>query len=105
VQGAPQNPDQTGPEICRADFTWCMTAISWGHGIGETAARLIEESAKARENGEPYALLPHRTPPQRLSAASAAAPDLRLGTASLLIPKPRCVAQLSMKFHEHERSL
>jgi hypothetical protein len=34
-----------------------MTAISWGHGIEETAARLIEESAKARENGEPYALL------------------------------------------------
>ena len=57
VQGAPQNRDQTGPDISRADFTWCMTAISWGHGIEETAARLMEESAKARENGEPYALL------------------------------------------------
>jgi hypothetical protein len=57
VQGAPQNRDQTGPDVSRADFTWCMTAISWGHGIEETAARLMEESAKARENGQGYALL------------------------------------------------
>jgi hypothetical protein len=34
-----------------------MTAISWGHGIEETAARLMEGSAKARENGKGYALL------------------------------------------------
>ncbi len=39
-----------------ADFAWCMTAISWGHGIEETAARLIEESTKAQENGKRYAL-------------------------------------------------
>jgi len=57
VQGAPENRDKTGPDISRADFTWCMTAISWGHGIEETAARLMEESTKARENGEGYALL------------------------------------------------
>ena len=44
-------------DISRADFTWCMTIISWRHGIGETAARLMEESTKARENGEAYALL------------------------------------------------
>jgi hypothetical protein len=57
LQGAPQNRDQTGPDISRADFTWCMTATSWGHGIEETAAHLMEESSKARENGERYALL------------------------------------------------
>ena len=57
VQGAPPNRDQTGPDISRADFTWCMTAISWGHSIEETAARLMEESAKVQENGEGYALL------------------------------------------------
>ena len=34
-----------------------MTAISWGHGIEDTAARLMEESSKARENGERYALM------------------------------------------------
>jgi len=57
VEAAPPNRDKTGPDISRADFTWCMTAISWGHGVEETAARLMEESAKARENGEGYALL------------------------------------------------
>ena len=57
VQGAPETRDKTGPDISRADFTWCMTAISWGHGIEETAAQLMEESSKARENGERYALM------------------------------------------------
>jgi hypothetical protein len=57
VQGAPENRDKTGPDISRADFTWCMTAITWGHSIEATAERLMEESAKARENGERYALM------------------------------------------------
>jgi hypothetical protein len=57
VQGAPPNRDNTGPDISRADFTWCMTAISWGHGIEAAAVQLMEESPKARENGERYALL------------------------------------------------
>jgi hypothetical protein len=39
-----------------ADFAWCMTAISWGHGIEATAERLMEESTKAQENGKHYAL-------------------------------------------------
>jgi acetyl-CoA acetyltransferase len=33
-----------------------MTAIRWGWSIEDTAARLMEESSKARENGERYAL-------------------------------------------------
>jgi hypothetical protein len=57
VQGAPPNRDNTSPDISRADFTWCMTAISWGHGIEQTAAQLTEESPKARGNGERYAIL------------------------------------------------
>lgn len=55
VNDAPRNHDQTGPVITRAGFTWCMTAISWGHGIETTAAQLMEESSKARENGEHFA--------------------------------------------------
>jgi hypothetical protein len=55
VNDAPLNHDKTGPDISRADFTWCMTAISWGHGIEASAAQLMEESTKARENGERYA--------------------------------------------------
>jgi acetyl-CoA acetyltransferase len=57
VQGAPENRDKTGPDVSRADFTWCMTALTWGWSIEETAERLMEESGKARENGERYALL------------------------------------------------
>jgi hypothetical protein len=39
-----------------ADFAWCLAAISWGHGIEDTAAQLMEESTKAQENGKHYAL-------------------------------------------------
>jgi hypothetical protein len=34
-----------------------MTALTWGFSIESTAAQLMEESSKARENGERYALL------------------------------------------------
>ncbi len=44
------------PDISRADFTFCLLAIDWGWGIEETAARLMQESGKAQENGEAYAL-------------------------------------------------
>jgi hypothetical protein len=70
VQGAPENRDNTGPDISRADFVWCMTAISWGHGIEETATQLMEESSKAREDGKRYALKLLRMPRQRSSEAT-----------------------------------
>jgi hypothetical protein len=57
VDGAPANRDKSGPDISRADFVFCMTAISWGWSVDETAARLSEESRKAQENGERYASL------------------------------------------------
>jgi hypothetical protein len=44
----------------RADFVWCMTAITWGWTVDETKARLMEESTKAQENGERYADLTAR---------------------------------------------
>ena len=37
VEGAPLNQDKSGPDTGRADFVWCMTAISWGWSIEETA--------------------------------------------------------------------
>jgi hypothetical protein len=40
-----------------ADFTWCMTALDWGHSIEETANHLMQVSSKARESGERYAVL------------------------------------------------
>jgi len=57
VQGAPPNHGNTGPDISRADFTWCMTALDWGWSVEGVADRLMELSSKAQENGEQYALL------------------------------------------------
>ena len=42
-------------DISRADFTWCVIAIDWGHSIEEVAARLMKESEKAARNGPSYA--------------------------------------------------
>jgi hypothetical protein len=54
---APRNRDGSGPDRGRADYVWCMIAISWGHGVdNKTAARLIQESYKAREEGKSYAM-------------------------------------------------
>ncbi len=39
-----------------ADFTWAKIATSWGHSVEATAAKLMQESDKAQENGEAYAL-------------------------------------------------
>jgi hypothetical protein len=71
LEGAPLNQAGDGPDRSRADFTWCKTALEWGIRSGrpynheEVAARLIQESEKARERGEDYALQTVR------SAASA----------------------------------
>jgi hypothetical protein len=55
VDNAPPAHGEDRPDISRADFTFCLLAIDWGRGIEETAARLMQESGKARENGEAYA--------------------------------------------------
>ena len=55
VDGAPLNSEETGPDISRADFVWCMTAITWGWTAQEAAARLMEESSKAQTQGQAYA--------------------------------------------------
>lgn len=57
LEGAP--PSQSSPGETRhsiADFTWCMIAADWGWPPEEIARRLLEESAKARDNGPAYAL-------------------------------------------------
>jgi hypothetical protein len=60
VDGAPPNSEETGPDISRADFVFCMTVITWGWDIADTAERLMEESAKAQANGKGYAELTAR---------------------------------------------
>jgi hypothetical protein len=64
VEGAPLNSEETGPDISRADFVWCMTAITWGWTAEEAADRLMEESEKARANGRRYADLTARNAAQ-----------------------------------------
>jgi RepB DNA-primase from phage plasmid len=56
VQNAPPVHQGDRPDVSKADFTWCMTAIDWGWPVEDTAARLLQESSKAKENGEAYAL-------------------------------------------------
>jgi hypothetical protein len=60
LDGAPRNSEDTGPDTSRADFVWCMTAITWGWSAPEVAERLMRESAKARTNGRDYADLTAR---------------------------------------------
>ncbi len=71
VERAPPVRGGGRPDISRADFTFCLLAIDWGFSIEETAARLLQESSKAQENGEPYAL--------RTARSAAAAIERRGG--------------------------
>ena len=57
VDGAPPARDGNRPDISRADFTFCLLALDWGRSVEEVADRLMQESSKAKENGERYALL------------------------------------------------
>ena len=52
----PQGARSRPPDISRADLLLCMTAIDWGFSVEATAARVMEESGKARENGQLYAM-------------------------------------------------
>lgn len=56
VENAPPARGGDKPDISRADYTFCLLAIDWGWSVEETAARLLQESCKAQENGEAYAL-------------------------------------------------
>jgi hypothetical protein len=71
VDNAPPARGEDRPDISRADFTFCLLAIDWGWGVEETAARLLQESGKARDNGEAYAL--------RTAQNASAAIDRRRG--------------------------
>jgi hypothetical protein len=57
LEGAPESKSRPGnPRESIADYRFCMAAIDWGWSIEDTAAMLMEESSKAQENGEHYAL-------------------------------------------------
>jgi hypothetical protein len=73
LENAPAARGGSRPDVSRADFTWCLIALDWGFSIEETAARLIDESPKARESGEAYAL--------RTARSAAAALARRQGRA------------------------
>src|SRR5262249_48077625 len=56
LENAPEARGGGRPDISRADFTWCLIALDWGFEIEETADRLMNESRKAQEAGEAYAM-------------------------------------------------
>ena len=68
VQNAPPVHQGDRPDISKADFTWCMTAIDWGWPIEDTAKRLLEESTRPARTGRPTRLRPRRTQPPPFSA-------------------------------------
>jgi hypothetical protein len=61
VAGAPPAKEGAGPDRSLADFVWCMMAAQRGWCIEDTAAKLLEVSAKAQERArlrdEGYALI------------------------------------------------
>jgi hypothetical protein len=71
VDNAPPARGEDRPDISRADFTFCLLAIDWGWGVEEAAARLLQESGNAQENGEAYA--------RRTARNAAAAIERRQG--------------------------
>ena len=82
VEGAPLNNAGTAPDISRADYFWCKMASQWGWSIEETAARLMERSRKAQDEGEAYALRTAR-------AGAGAAERERSPRPSHLIDTPK----------------
>jgi hypothetical protein len=79
LQHAPLANGEDRPDISRADFTWCRTAIEWGWSVQDTANRLMELSGKAKENGERYAML---------TASNAAASVERQPYCERSMPRP-----------------
>jgi hypothetical protein len=57
LQNAPRAHGSDHADVSRADFTFCLLAIDWGWSVADTCQRLLEQSSKARENGERYASL------------------------------------------------
>jgi hypothetical protein len=56
LENAPPATGGDRPDVSRADFTWCLIALDWGFRIEETAAGLMNESPKAQQSGETYAI-------------------------------------------------
>jgi hypothetical protein len=79
LDGAPRNHGDTGIDVSRADFTWCRTALGWGFKIDEVAARLLEQSSKAKEagQGERYAQLTAENAAASLKREASAKPQFR----------------------------
>jgi hypothetical protein len=82
IEGAPPTHGNTGPDVSRADFTWCLIALDWGWSVEATADRLMAESRKARQNGPRYAL-------RTAERAAAVRRGVERPPASLSIQAPR----------------
>jgi hypothetical protein len=46
-----QNGDR--PDISRADFASCMTALDWGWSVEDVAGRLMQEARRPRRTANP----------------------------------------------------
>jgi hypothetical protein len=57
LQHAPPAHRGDGPDISRADFTFCLLAMDWGWSPQETYERLLHKSSKACAKEQGYASL------------------------------------------------
>ncbi|HTT84910.1 MAG TPA: hypothetical protein VMF67_15650 [Rhizomicrobium sp.] len=77
LDGAPRNRAGNGPDRSRADYWFCFLAAAWGRGIEQTAARLLEVSAKAQlmeKESKGYALMTARNAAAAVSRRPQSSP-------------------------------
>jgi hypothetical protein len=60
LNGAPAARDGSGPDVSRADYTFCIISARWGWSEADIAAKLVTVSTKAKERGPKYAELTAR---------------------------------------------
>jgi hypothetical protein len=60
LDGAPIARDGSGPDVSRADYTFCIISARWGWSEADIAAKLAAVSSKAKERGAQYAELTAR---------------------------------------------
>ena len=77
LDGAPLNSEETGPDTSRADFVWCMTALTWGWTSPGDSAKVDGRKRQGPGERAAYAKLTTRNAAARRGTPQAAAKSQR----------------------------